>query len=365
MSDYWIGKRVCVTGGSGFLGYHLVKLLRQAGARLRVLCLPPSPNHPLRGMQDAELLFGDLLDAALTKRAVADCDVVFHTAGIVAMWGSGLRRMDAVNVEGTRLVLNASRGRIVHTSSIVTVGAGKKGEVFEEDSTFNLEGVGIDYVRTKRAAEDIALARTDRDVVVVNPGYLIGPEDYENSTMTRLFSRFWRGRMPVLPPGGYSLADVRDVARGHLLAAEKGQSARRYILAGENVAWPQLAEHLAAAAGLPSCWTPSLPAWALRALAGFGERRAQWTKREPYPSIQQARLQRFRWFYDSSRARSELGYRTRPVKDSIDDMFRSSHVCHPVRLNGLQRWFFPTRGLRRAADSNLSSSPMLQCLRAD
>jgi dihydroflavonol-4-reductase len=291
-------------------------------------------------MKNVELFFGDLLDSDLTMRAVTDCDVVFHTAAVVAMWGPGLRRMDDVNVAGTQLILDAARGRLVHTSSIVAVGAGLDGQVYDEESTFNLDNVGIDYVRTKRAAEEAALARTDRDVVVVNPGYLIGPEDYEKSVMTRLFARYWRGGLPVLPPGGYSLADVRDVARGHLLAAEKGQAGRRYILAGENLDWPKLAQHLAAAAGFQPRWTPRLSVWALRALARVGEQRAQMKNREPYPSIQQARLQQFRWFYDSSRARTELGYWTRPLKESIDDMYRWSRGDNPARLKGFQRWLF-------------------------
>ncbi len=340
MSPFWNGKQVCVTGGGGFLGFHLVKLLRAAGARVQVLCLRPRDEHPLHSLGDVQTFFGDLLDADLTKRAVGNCDVVFHTAAIVAAWGPGLTKMDAVNIEGTRLVLDAARGRVVHTSSVVAIGAHPDGRVANEDSPFNLADVGIDYVRTKRAAEEIALARTDRDVVVVNPGYLIGPDDYEGSVMTRLFARYWRGRLPVLPPGGYSLADVRDVARGHLLAAEKGRAARRYILAGENLDWPELARRLAIAAGFRPRLTPTIPAWGMRAMASLGELRAQFTKREPYPSIQQARLQQFRWFYDSTRARDELGYHVRPLAETLDEMFRSVQLDKPIKLKGFNRWYF-------------------------
>ena len=184
------------------------------------------------------------------------------------------------------------------------------------------------------------MARTDRDVVVVNPGYLIGPDDFEGSVMTRAFARYWRGRMPALPPGGYSLADVRDVARGHLLAAEKGQAARRYILAGENLDWPQLARRLASVAGFRPRLTPTIPAWGLRTMASLGEMRAKFTNREPYPSIQQARLQQFRWFFDSSRAQTELGYDVRSIDATLADMFRSMQLEKPIEMKGFNRWYF-------------------------
>lgn len=336
MSSFWHNQRVCVTGGGGFLGFHLVKLLREQGARVRVLCLPPSDDHPLRQMPDVETHFGDLLDEALTRRALADCDVVFHTAAIVATWGAGLQRMDDVNVRGTQIVLNAAPGRVVHTSSVVAVGASRHREVLNEQSDFNLDAIGVDYVRTKRAAEELAQSRPD--TIAVNPGFLLGPNDHEGSTMTRAFRRYWRGRMPALPPGGHSLADVRDVARGHLLAAEKGVCGRRYILAGENLDWAALAERLAAVAGFRPRWTPTLPAWSMRVLASLAERRAAVAGREPYPSIQHARMQRYFWYYDSARARGELGYRTRPLDETLQDMYRSLQDQHAIKLKGLNRW---------------------------
>lgn len=341
MGAFWHGKRVCVTGGGGFLGFHLVKLLQAEGASVRVLCLPPSGDHPLRQMPDVDTYFGDLLDADLTRRAVAGTDVVFHTAAIVAVWGPALRRMDAVNVEGTRLVLDAAPGRVVHTSSVVAVGAARDGTPLDEESPFNLADIGVDYVRTKRAAEE--LARTRSNVVVVNPGFLIGPEDHDGSAMTRTFRRYWRGRMPILPPGGYSLVDVRDVARGHLLAAEKGFAGRRYILAGENLDWRSLAARLADIGSFRPRLAPMLPASGLRALASVTELRARFTDREPYPSIQSARMQRYRWFYDSSRARTELGYQTRPIDDALRDAHRSLQEQHPIKIKGFNRWFFRTK----------------------
>src|SRR5439155_1230081 len=133
---------------------------------------------------------------------------------------------------------------------------------------FNLERLRVDYVRAKCAAEQVAAgaAARGRHVVIVNPGYLLGPEDYELSVMGRLCARFWRGRILVAPPGGYNVVDVRDVATGHLLAAEHGRPGRRYILGGENYTLPELFRLLARAAG----WRPRalirLPRWSILTL---------------------------------------------------------------------------------------------------
>ena len=191
--DFWAGKRVCVTGGTGFLGYHLVLQLRKLDAQVTVFSLAPSSGHPILNEPDIDKVFGDLCNPQEVSRAVAGCDVIFHTAGIVAVWGSALKRMYSVHVEGTKNVIDAAKAdaRIVHTSSIVAVGGGDRQEVFSEESAFNLENVRVDYIHAKREAERVALdaTRSGRDVVVVNPGYLIGPEDHERSVMGRFCVR--------------------------------------------------------------------------------------------------------------------------------------------------------------------------------
>src|SRR5262249_14440377 len=145
-----------------------------------------------------------------------------------------------------------------HTSSIVAVGASRTAEVLDEESPFNLAGVKLAYVQAKRAAEELALG-SDRDVVVVNPGYLIGPEDYEHSVIGKLCHRFARGQPPAAPPGGLNLVDVRDVAIGHLLAAERGTRGRRYILGCENLTYGDFMRTMADVAGMRPRWLPTIP----------------------------------------------------------------------------------------------------------
>jgi dihydroflavonol-4-reductase len=346
-ADFWRGKRVCVTGGTGFLGFQLVRQLRDAGARVRNLSLRPRDSHPLLDLADVEQRFGDVCDARLVRDAVADCDVVFHTAGLVAAWGPALARMHQVHQRGTQNVLDALRpgSRVVHTSSVVAVGA-SSGRPLTESDPWNLGRLGVDYVQAKRRAEELALeaAAAGSHVVVVNPGYLIGPEDYENSVMGRLFVRFWKGRVPLAPPGGFNLVDVRDVATGHLLAAERGAPGRRYILGGENVPFSDLLRYLARVASFRPRGFARLPHWAEWLVAAAAELYGNLRQREPYPALQHARLHRYVWYYDWSRAYRELGFAPRPLLQSLRDSYTWHSEQQTFRLRGFQRYWLRPAG---------------------
>lgn len=323
---FWTGRRVCVTGGTGFLGFHLVQQLLALGARVRVLALPPHPHHPLYGLPQVETVFGDVCRREVVREALAECNVIFHTAGIVALSGPALQRMHAVHVGGTEQVLTeaAPQSRIVHTSSVVAVGATPTMAPLDEDSEFNLARLHVDYVQAKRAAEQLALAAAQRGqaVVVVNPAYLVGPEDHERSELGRFCSRFWKGQYRLALPGGFNFVDVRDVATGHLLAAERGQPGRRYLLGGENHTMPEFCRLLAATAGQepPRLWP--MPGGVLTLLAALTEVRAWLRGKKADPALQQVRLNRWHWFYRSERARQELGYAPRPLAESLADAYR-------------------------------------------
>ena len=337
--SFWSGRTVCVTGGTGFLGYHLVQALGEVGAQVRVFALDPGPNHPIRQFGHVELISGDVLNADAVRRAVGGCSMVIHAAGIVAVWGPALRKMWPVHVDGTRNVLAAlhPRARMIHTSSVVAVGASRTPAVLDEDSPFNLSHVKLAYVHAKRAAEQLALA-SDRDVVAVNPAYLIGPDDYERSIMGQLCHRYWRGRAPVAPPGGLCLVDVRDVAVGHLIAAERGQSGQRYILGGENHDYKSLSRMLAAAAGFRPRMIPRLPWSIFAATATINEARGRLRGKEPYPSFAHARLNRYFWYFSSERARRELGYEPRSVHESLADTYSWFTKRERFHVRGFNHW---------------------------
>src|SRR5204863_383601 len=223
--------RVCVTGGTGFLGWHLVRQLLELRPHVRVFGLAPRAKALLDQLQPLDCVFGDVRDPLAVRFAVHDCDIVFHTAGNIAMWGPGLAAMHDIHVGGTKNVLQAlaPNARLVHTSSVIAIGASTGGAPLTETAAFNLHSLRVDYVHAKKNAEDVVrqAAGHGGNAVILNPGYLIGPVDYDESVMARFCVRFWKRKMPILPPGGLNYVDVRDVARGHLLAAERGQSGRR------------------------------------------------------------------------------------------------------------------------------------------
>lgn len=341
--SFWLNRRVCVTGGSGFLGFHLIQQLRALGARVRSFSLPLRPEHPLARLDDVEQVFGDIRDAAAVRAALAGSNVVLHTAGLVAVSGPALAHMHSVHGTGTHNVLAAAdrAARIVHTSSVVAVGACRTLDALDEDSPFNLDDLAVDYVHAKRAAELLALqaAATGQHVVIVNPSYLVGPEDHERSEIGRLCARFWKGQLWLVPPGGFNFADVRDVARGHLLAAEKGQPGRRYILAGENHTLSSFFDLLARVAGLRPRGLVPLPAALFTLIAAIMEARARLRCRPAFPSLQQVRLHGRHWFYRRDRAGRELGYRPRPLVETLLDAYRWHQAGGLPAVRGLPRWW--------------------------
>jgi dihydroflavonol-4-reductase len=336
---FWAGRTVCVTGGTGFLGFHLVRLLGEVGARVRVFGLATPAEHPIRQFAHAAVIAGDVLDRTAVQSAVAGCSIVIHAAGIVAVWGPAVAKMWPVHVDGTQHVLDALDGnaRMIHTSSVVAIGASRTRAVLNEDSPFNLGRVKLAYVQAKRAAEELAL-KSGRNVVVVNPGYLLGPEDFEKSIMGKLCHRFWRGRAPLAPPGGLNLVDVRDVAIGHLLAAERGVAGRRYILGGENLTYPAFFGQMADVAGFRPRCLPSIPRSIFRMGALYNELRGRLRGKEPYPSLAHARLNRYYWFFSSDRARSELGFAPRPVRESLADAYSWYAKREGYHIRGFNRW---------------------------
>jgi len=331
------------------LGYHLVRLLIQLGARVRLLALPPSPSHPVLKNPWVKCVFGDVLDEAVVRTAVTGAAVVFHTAGLVSAWGPALRRMHAVHVTGTRNVVAAAHDALmVHTSSIVAIGASRRPRPVTEESPFELDNLRVDYVQAKRAAERVAL-EARRPAVVTNPGYLLGPDDHEHSVLGRFCNRFWRGRVPLTPPGGFNFVDVRDVARGHLLAAEHGVPGRRYILGGENLTLRGFLDLLSETAGLRPRALPCVPAWVLALWARLAACRSWFTGTEPYPAIQHVRMNRYYWYARSERAREELGYDARPLRDCLHDTYRWYLAERQRSMRGLTQWWMRPASRRRAA----------------
>ncbi|MFO0936922.1 MAG: NAD-dependent epimerase/dehydratase family protein [Gemmataceae bacterium] len=339
-SNFWKGRPVVVVGGTGFLGFQIVKCLVSAGASVRSVSLPAPAEHPIHAMKSVEVESADLRNPAVAREMLANSSMVFQAAGPVSVGKASRHGVMNEHAEMTRVLLDAKprECRLVHTSSIVAVGATAKGDVFDENSPFPLNGFRVEYVRGKKQAEDVALAGDN--VVVTNPGYLFGPEDFGLSVMGHFCNRYWRGRIPFSPGGGISVVDVRDVAVGHLLAAEKGTVGRRYILSGENLTYPDLLRKLADASRYHPRMTLRTPAWLMTMLAAGAELRGKMTGKTPFPSFEHARLNRLFWFVSSALAESELGFRARPISVTLADAFAWHTAQSPYRLRGFNQWWF-------------------------
>lgn len=338
--DSWTGVRSCVVGGTGFLGYQIVTRLLARGSVVRVLAPAASENHPIHARRDVEWVRGDVRDRRAVLAAVSGARVVFHASGPVHVGTADRIAQLDPHTSGTKALLAdlPSECRLVHTSSLVAIGGTRDGRHLKESSPFPNDDLSIAYVRAKRSAEVETLS-SGREVVVTNPGYLIGPDDYGRSVMGQFCTRYWRGRIPVAPPGGYNFVDVRDVAEGHILAAQYGRTGERYILGGENLTLKAFVDLLAAAAGFRPRWLPTCPTVLFGGIAVLSEWRGLLLGKQPYPSLEHYRLNRLTWYASTEKAKAELGYSARSVKESVTDAYRWHSSEAPVRIKGFNRWW--------------------------
>jgi dihydroflavonol-4-reductase len=315
--------KALVTGASGFIGSHVTRALIDAGHEVTVFRRASSPLANLTGLEVAHAI-GDLSDDVAVRAAVRGQDAVFHVAGLYAVWARDRREFWDVNVEGTRRVLTAAAEagvrRIVYTSTVGAVRGSRRGEIADERSEYNLSAMGDPYVDSKRQAEEVALelAHTGVPVVVVNPSAPIGPGDLRPTPTGDLVLRFVNGRLPGYTNGGVNLVDVRDVARGHLLAHDRGTLGDRYILGGHNLSIGEVMQLLARITGLRA--PPlRLPAFMVALTGAVLELVSVLTKRPPMLTRSAGRLLRQYLHFSSEKAERELGYKARPIEQSIHD----------------------------------------------
>ncbi len=244
--------RALVTGGTGFVGSHVVRALLDAGHSVRVLHRATSKRDALAGL-DVESLVGSLLDPESLRAAADGVDWVFQVAAVADYWRADRSAMFAANVTGTQHVLAAARDagvrRVVLTSSAAAVGFRADGTPADESLPFNLPPQHFPYGYSKALAERAALDAhaAGLDVVIVNPVVVLGPGDRNLISGSFITQTAVYRRLTPLTSGGVAVVDVRDVARWHLRAAEVGQNGRRYILGTANLSYADLFARIAAA----------------------------------------------------------------------------------------------------------------------
>ncbi len=330
-------KRCLVTGAAGFIGSHVVRALLEDGHEVRALHLPCEDLSNLEALP-AERFAGDVTDAARMAEAMRDIDWVFHLAAIYALWLPEPARMHQVNVAGTRVVLTAAAkagvGRVVHTSSIARFGGQGLGKAATEASPFAL---GVEpYARSKAEAHAVAedFARRGLDVVIVAPTGPIGPGDVGPTPTGRLLLTSASLPVAVVTRSISCFGDVRDMARAHVLAAERGRTGESYLLGARDASLRELAEIAHAVLGRqrPVIEVP-IP------LARLGARVAlAWTervsRRAPLVTPAAVEVSALGLRASCDKARTELGAPTRPLEESVRDALRwwSEHGRLPRRL---------------------------------
>ena len=332
-----------VTGGTGFLGGALTRALVRRGDRVRVLVRPQTMQT--MGTVPVEFVPGDVTDRASLEAAGKGCDRVFHAAGLVATWRRNRSEFDRVNVDGTRNVIEAAlaagASRIVCTSTFLVLKPSER--PMTEDTRADAADARTDYGRTKRLAREVVdgFIAKGAPIVTVYPGVIFGPgsawakpgsavakpgsavakpgRGTAGGLITGWIARFLKGDFPGYLGRGdrkWSFAFVEDVARGHLLADEKGRPGLGYNLGGENTtirAFMELVAQLAGREPPKRCVPYSLA----KCVGWLHEVRASLTGKEP--ELTRAVVDTFRhpWPLDSTRAQTELGYTITPLAEAI------------------------------------------------
>lgn len=312
-----------VTGASGFIGAHVAQDLLDQGWHVRALVRPDSIPHR-RWPEGCEAFAGDLRDAGAVRRAAEGADAIFHLAAEYSLARRRAGEVMRTNMEGTANVVAAARAtgaRLVHTSSVATVGIPEDGSPGDENTPLARGQTVGAYKRSKLAAERLVLdaAAQGTWAVVVNPSAPVGPGDWKPTPTGRVIRDFLRGRMNAYVETGLNLIDVRDVAAGHRLALERGASGQRYILGHTNLTLKSILMLLAEITGYPPPQRkiPHAVAIGFSALDELVE--GYLLRREPWAPLDGARMARRRMFFSGARAVDELGLPQSPVRRALEE----------------------------------------------
>jgi dihydroflavonol-4-reductase len=315
-----------VTGGTGFVGANVIRALLGEGRTVRVLARAGGDRRALEGLK-VDVCDGDLCDPSSLRRAVEGVDTVFHVAADYRLWARRPEEIYRANVEGTRAMLQACAdagvSRVVHTSSVGALGIPTDGTPGTETTPVTLADMVGPYKASKFLAEQVALgfALKGLPVVIVNPSTPVGPWDVKPTPTGRMIVDFLQGRIFATLDTGLNLVHVSDVARGHLLAAERGRVGERYILGHTDLTLAEIGELLASITGgrAPRMKIPYAVAWAA---AGCMEVAARVTGGVPRASLTAVRMARKRMFFSAAKAVRELGLPQTDVREALVDATR-------------------------------------------
>jgi dihydroflavonol-4-reductase len=319
-----------VTGASGFIGSNLVRELLARGHRVKALLRPGTEERGLLG-QKFERVAGDLSNRPLLEQELQGCDWCFHVAASYHLWMRDYAPMYAVNVEGTRNMLEAAGKagcqKIVYTSTVGCIGlpAETNGSVTPatEADTVAFEDLAGHYKRSKFRAEAVAMElfrKNGLPIVIVNPSAPVGPGDVKPTPTGQIIVDFLNRRLPAYLDTGLNWVHVRDVAVGHILAAEKGKLGQRYILGNQDGNWTMQKTLLTLErlTGLPAP-TKKMPHWLALRVAEVSEGIAYFTGKAPQATVAGVRMARHKMWFSPAKAIRELGLPQTPPDQAFTD----------------------------------------------
>ncbi len=322
-------KKVLVTGAAGFIGSHVVEELTRRGIEVRAAVLPKESTKNIDRFKP-EIVIGNVLDNAFVEKAVKGVDHVFHLAAIYSTWMPDWKPLWEVNTQGTRNICWACKHsdtvqRVVYTSSLSAVGIKPGKEISDENTPFN-QYAATPYVLSKYLSQQEALgfAQNGLDLVVVNPCFPFGPGDVAPTPTGNIILQMMKGLTRLKVEGGFNVVDVRDVALGHLLAAEKGRCAEKYLLGNVNMTGEEFSKLVARSLGFEHAFMIPVPANAMKAVAFAAELVTENLLKDKRPlfTLGEIRYGTQHAFMSVDKARRELGYAPRDVGVSISDAIR-------------------------------------------
>ncbi len=314
--------KVLVTGATGLIGSSLVRELLNDNVEVKVMVRENSDTRNIDGL-DVEKAYGDIRDSESVKAALQGCDTFYQAAALYVLWTPDSKVLYDINVEGTKIALNAALEhgieKVVYTSSIAAVGSSGPNKMANEDIEFNLWNTGDHYIRSKYLGEVEAKKFCDKGLplVIVNPAGVIGVRDIKPTPSGQVILDVLNKKMPMYMDGGMNFVDVEDVARGHILAAQKGKIGERYILGNENLSLKDFFILIGEVSGVkpPRLKVPYSAAIAMAYLYQFG---SKITRKPPAITPPGVRLASKYTYYDVSKAVNELGFSQTPIKTTVE-----------------------------------------------